>query len=194
MRRATRLPKSAILSEQLQYLKDNSANNKKLAVILWHEQKGYCAYTDEYMSRTDARDVEHFNPTLKYTAQDSYENWLIIKHQWNKEKSAKWATYQPCLHPTAHDFEQRIFYNDGEYVAAENDIAAQNLVKLLQLDDEGLSDKRKSFIKRKKKELANYLGTPEEYFQVLLKDDKYHVDYPRAIREEFGVDILELIN
>ena len=194
MRQAIRLAASAILSEQLQYLKGNSANNKKIAIILWQEQKGYCAYTDEYMSRTDAQDVEHFNPTLKYTAQDGYENWLIVKHQWNKEKSAKWATYQPCLHPCVQDFEQRILYKDGEYLAVENDIAAENLVKLLQLDDEGLSDKRKCFIRRKKKELADYLGTPEEYFQVQLKDDKYHLDYPRAIREEFGVDILALIN
>ena len=49
-------------------------------------------------------------------------------------------------------------------------------MKLLQLDDEELYDKRKCFIRRKKKELADYLGTPEEYFQVQLKDDKYHLD------------------
>ena len=51
-------------------------------------------------------------------------------------KSYKWKNYQPILHPTAEDFEERIIYLDGDYIAKSNeDIEAQNLISLLKLDD-----------------------------------------------------------
>ena len=68
-----------------------------VAKILLDEQKKFCAYTDEYVSRTDAKDIEHFNPTLKGTPEDNYYNWFLVKHQWNKEKSYKWQEFQPIL-------------------------------------------------------------------------------------------------
>ncbi len=110
MRKVQKLPNSSILIEKLQYIPGNSSNNKKIAVILQQEQKRFCAYTDEYISRTGSADIEHFNPTLKGTPEDDYENWFLVKHQWNLEKSYKWKTYQPTLHPSAEDFEQRIIY------------------------------------------------------------------------------------
>ena len=104
MRRATKNPESTILAKNMQYLVNNSSNNKKIASILFEEQKNYCAYTDEYISRTDAADIEHFNPNFKGSPEDRYYNWFLVKHQWNKEKSQKWDEFQPVLHPTASDF------------------------------------------------------------------------------------------
>lgn len=194
MRRARKLSESTILTLQLRYISGNSINNKTIAIILWDEQKGFCAYTDEHMSRTDAQDVEHFNPTLKGTAQDNYENWLLVKHRWNNEKNSKWAKFQPCLHPTAADFEDRILYIGGDYVAKADDLEANKLIALLQLDDPALADKRKMYIKTTAEHMELYGEEPSEFFRYLLERNRPNVHYPRAIREEFGVDILALIN
>lgn len=86
MRRAIKYPDSKIVEKNLNYISGNSTNNKKIADLLFEEQKKFCAYTDEYISRTDAADIEHFNPTLKDTHDDNYNNWFLVKHQWNKEK------------------------------------------------------------------------------------------------------------
>ena len=164
MRRAIKYPDSEILKDNLRYKPKNSTNNKKIANILLIEQKKFCAYTDEFISRTVSADIEHFDPTLKGTPNDNYTNWFLVKHQWNQEKGYKWENYQPVLHPTAEDFEERIIYVDGDYVAKSGeDIEAQNLISLLKLDDAGLADERKRYIKRKR-ELIEIWGMDDTIF------------------------------
>lgn len=146
------------------------------------------------MSRTSSGDIEHFNPTLKGTAEDSYHNWFLVKHQWNLEKSYKWGDYQPLLHPTDKDFEERIIYIDGDYVAkSDKDIAAKNTIKLLQLDDATLADERKKYIRRKREEIKSS-GDALAYFTALISDNVCQVSYLRAIKEEFKVDLWPLLS
>jgi len=181
-----------IITGNLKYISGNPSNNKKIADILLKEQKKFCAYTDEYISRTDAKDIEHFDPTLKDSANDNYNNWFLVKHQWNKEKSYKWDNFQPVLHPTAVDFENRIVYLDGDYIASsEVDIAAKNLISLLRLDDPALADKRKRYIKRKREEMKAFGQNEMTFFSILITADTFQVSYPRAIKEEFGIDVCE---
>jgi hypothetical protein len=195
MRRAVKYPDSKIIENNLSYVSGNSADNKKIANILFEEQRKFCAYTDEYISRTDSRDIEHFNPTLKDTPNDNYYNWFLVKHQWNKDKSYKWKNYQPILHPTSEDFEERVIYFDGDYFAkSDEDIEAQNLISLLKLDDAGLADERKRYIKRKREEIKLLQDDETTFFTALINDDPPRVCYPRAIREEFDVDILEMLD
>jgi hypothetical protein len=193
MRKAVKDPNSAIIVNGLSYIPKNSANNKKIETVLLQEQKNYCAYTDEYISRTDAKDIEHFNPTIKNTQQDNYLNWHVVKHQWNKEKGKKWADFQPVLHPEAKDFENRVIYYKGDYVAKSNDVEAGNLIRLLKLDDPMLAEKRKKYIKNTKK-LMEYYGADEHvFFNDLMGRDHEQIHYPRAIKEEFGVDIWSIL-
>lgn len=190
MRRAIKNPESEIIQKNLRYKSNNSKNNKKIANILLSEQKQFCAYTDEIISRTDSTDIEHFNPTMKNTDDDNYDNWFLVKHQWNQEKSYKWQNHQPVLHPTAEDFEERVIYVDGDYVAkSSEDIKAQNLINLLKLGDAALADERKRYIKRKREEINIFGVGNKEFFSILINDDIARVSYPRAIKEEFGVDI-----
>jgi hypothetical protein len=194
MRRVLKDPESKTLQNSLNYIPGNSNNNKKIAKILMLEQKRFCAYTDEYLSRTDARDIEHFNPTLKDTPADNYNNWFLVKHQWNKEKSYRWDMYQPVLHPTAADFEERVVYNNGDYIAkSEFDTEAVNLVKLLQLDDLALADKRKKYIARKREEIAAFQQDYKTFFTTLLNASPCQVSYLRAIREEFSIDLWQML-
>lgn len=195
MRRAVKDPASAIITGNLNYISNNSTNNKRIVDILLGEQKMFCAYTDEYISRSDAKDIEHFNPTLKDTDQDNYNNWFVVKHQWNMEKSEKWDKFQPVLHPTALDFEERIVYIQGDYVVKKiDDIEAKNLSDLLKLDDIHLANNRKKYIARKRDEIALDGNGIYDFFATLMNADPCQIKYTRAIKEEFGIDILEMIN
>ena len=194
MRRAIKYPDSEIIRKDLKYKSNNSANNKKIAKILLKEQKKFCAYTDEFISRTGSADIEHFDPTLKGTPGDNYNNWFLVKHLWNQEKSYKWKNYQPVLHPTAEDCEERIIYVDGDYVAKSGeDIEAQHLISLLKLDDAGLADERKRYIKRKRELIEIWGMGNAKFFETLINEYQEGISYPRAIKEEFGVDIWEIL-
>ena len=195
MRRVLKDPVSAIITGNLKYISNNSTNNKRIVDILLGEQKMFCAYTDEYISRTDAKDIEHFNPNLKETEQDDYNNWFVVKHQWNMEKSEKWEKFQPVLHPTSADFEERIAYFMGDYFAkSKEDVEAVNLVSLLKLDDAHLAEKRKKYIKRRKEHIELSKMDVTTYFKELIFEEPFHVHYLRAIKEEFGIDIWDMIN
>ena len=194
MKRITKKEASEIIKQNLNYLVGNSVNNKKISVLLYKEQKGFCAYTEEFISITDARDIEHFNPTLKGTDRDFYLNWFLVKHQWNKKKASKWEDYQPILHPTDATFEDRILYLDGDYVLADSeDIDAKNLIDLLQLDNAALADKRKRYIERRKEDIQIYNVKPHAFFEMLIKYEIEQISYLRALDEEFNINIWELL-
>lgn len=194
MRRVLKNNDSEVIKTNLNYIEGNSKNNLKISRILYKEQKGFCVYTEEYLGRADARDIEHFNPNLKGTSDDSYSNWFLVKHQWNKEKSSKWENYQPILLPTAINFEDRIVYDSGDYRVSDlNDNEAINLIKLLKLDDIILADERKKYIQRKAKELAVYGVSATDFFKILIDDDIKQISYLRAIQKEFNIDIWNMI-
>jgi HNH endonuclease len=195
MKRVQKKTDSEILAKMLRYIVGNSANNKAISEILFNEQNGFCAYTEEYLGRADARDIEHFNPQLKDTEHDSYDNWFLVKHQPNKEKSSKWDKFQPVLHPTANDFEKRIIYDGGDYrVYSGADTEAKHLVELLNLDDAILADERKRYIKRKRDEMDKYGTGAKTFFQDLIEINLKQISYLRAIDEEFDISIVEMIN
>lgn len=192
MKRVVKNPNSEILIQGLTYVVNG--NNSGLRDLLFAEQKGFCAYTETYLGRTDKKEIDHFNPTLKGQQTDNYQNWFLIKAQWNSEKSSKWSKFQPVLHPTATDFENRIVYSNGDYhIAKSDDIEAKNLVELIKLDDPDLASERKKYINRKREEILQFGVSPKEYFNVLIEDDLNSIRFIRAIEQEFGVNIYDLI-
>ena len=194
MRRVIKDENSEIISQNLKYIEGNSINNQNISKILFNEQKGFCAYTEEYIGRADAKDIEHFNPTIKGKNSDNYFNWFLVKHQWNKEKSSKWEKFQPILNPLDKNFNSRIIYDNGDYrISDANDIEAVNLVKLIKLDDLILADERKKYIKRKKDEIEKYGLSVKEFFEVLIEKDIKQISYLRAIKEELKIDIWNII-
>ncbi|MBN8824833.1 MULTISPECIES: hypothetical protein [unclassified Spirosoma] len=188
MRRIDKPADSKVLSKKLTY--KDGGDNKKLAQALCDEQFNICAYTETYLGRADKKDIEHFNPTIKGTLDDNYENWFLVKAQWNSEKGKKWVDFQPVLYPTAHDFEQRIIYFEGNYDTANpNDLEATNLIQLLKLDDPLLADTRKRYIQRIKSTI-NYSGkTNQDFIDDLLVTDPDGLYFIRAIEEELNVKV-----
>ena len=192
MRRVIKDDDSEVLKSNLGYIEGNSKNNLKISKILYKEQKGFCVYTEEYLGRADARDIEHFNPNLKGTKEDSYLNWFLVKHQWNSEKSTKW--FEQILLPTNENFEARVVYDNGDYRISDlNDLEAINLIKLIKLDDIILADERKKYIARKRNEIEKFGVSPEDFFAILIEDDIKQISYLRAIKEEFEIDIWNMI-
>ena len=195
MRKVLKDDNSEIVIQNLKYIESNSTNNQNISKILFKEQKGFCAYTEEYIGRADARDIEHFNPHLKGTNTDGYSNWFLVKHQWNSEKSSKWNDFQPILYPTDENFNNKIIYDSGDYrVANSDDIESTNLVKLIKLDDLILADERKKYIRRKKDEIEKFGQSAYDFFEILIQADIKQISYLRAIQEEFGIDIWNMIH
>jgi len=188
MRRIIKKPDSAIIQKNLVYKK---GDNKELSSILLKEQKNFCAYTEEYIGINDAVDVEHFNPNLKYSDADSYQNWFMVKHKPNNLKRTNWI--EPILHPTEQDFEQRLIYSDGYFFYNPEDIATKNLIDLLNLNDEIFVKNRKKYIERRKDRINEKGISSEEYFHEKVNSEIDSIKYVRAIQEEFNIKIWEMI-
>lgn len=191
MRRIEKNPDSLIVKEMLLYKK---GNNSRLSDLLADEQRNICAYTEEYLARADKAEIEHFNPNLKFSDQDGYENWFLVKAQWNNEKGRKkrWDDFQPLMHPTAEDFESRILCNNGRYILAdENDTEARNLRAYLKLDDEELAKQRVNYILRMKEDLALSGLSGQEFIDIRLSMAIYRntIYYIRAVEEELNVKV-----
>jgi hypothetical protein len=188
MRKIIKSDKSEVVREGLTY--KVNGDNKKLAESLCQEQNSICAYTETYLGRTDKKDIEHFNPTLKGTSADGYGNWFLVKAQWNSEKASKWANYQPILLPTDADFEKRIVYFEGDYIAASQaDVEAVNLIKLLKLDDYELATERYAYLENLKETLAYSGKTAQQFVDDLLSIRPSLVYFIRAVQEELNVKV-----
>lgn len=191
MRRQVKKTDSSILKNNWKYEKAG-ANNDKIGNTLLDEQSKICAYTETYLGgRFDSKDIEHFNPTLKFTPNDDYNNWFLVNHKLNLEKGSKprWKKYQPILHPTALDFEKRVVYKNGAYIWQEDDIEAKHLIEYLKLDDKSFVDERRLYIKNCRKSIDRNGQNPENYFQDLLQEDPERVKHIRAIEEEFSIKL-----
>ena len=163
--------------------------------LLLKEQKGFCAYTEHYIGFDDANDIEHFNPNLKDQPNDNYYNWYKVKHLPNQRKTDNWI--EPILLPYVENFEDRVIYNEGEYFAKLNDDEANNLIILLDLNNQKRVEDRKNYIKRRRESINDRkLQTDLEikkYFQDKIDNEINSISYLRAIQEEFGIDIWNMI-
>lgn len=198
MRKIVKLRESEILTSGLSYAK----NRDKPAIrkILLEEQKGLCAYSEDQMaSPTYAKDIEHFNPILKESADDGYENWYLASSVWNKKKGtryadSRWLKYQPVLSPSSFDIEDRLKYdiNSGAIVATNaDDEAANNTIKYLLLDDPDLSKDRKNYLFTLKEFLQDY-NLDINQLKKYLKKNPLRIKYVTAIKAEFNFDPMDL--
>lgn len=187
MRKQTKLDESPILKNAWQYPK----NRIEISGQLLDEQKNLCAYTETYLGRTDKKEIEHFNPTLKKTDKDGYENWFLVKAQWNNEKGStkRWLEHQDLFHPTDEKFEERIIYLEGEYICHPDDLEAEKLIKFLKLNDEKLTIERKNYISRRRESIDRRKTDAKTYFEELYLNEPNRVYFIRAIQEEFNIKI-----
>lgn len=193
MKRIIKSPTSEIISKKNQY--KINGENSKLTNLLFKEQKGFCAYTEEYIGFNDGKDVEHFNPNLKDKPTDNYYNWYLLKHLPNQRKTTNWN--ELILMPYAEDFEKRLIYDNCEYFAKPNDDEANNLILLFDLNNQIKVKERRVYINRRREAINDkkLLNKNEiiKYFQDKIDNEIKQISYIRAIQEEFEIDIWNMI-
>ncbi len=189
MKRINKYKDSKILTKKMQY----PADRTKIREVLQTEQGGYCAYTEARIPASFSIDIEHFNPELKETKEDGYQNWFAVSHKWNLKKgnAVRWRKYQPILYPTAEDFEKRIVYDTrtASYIHEKQDIKAKNLIDFLDINNENLIKDRADKIKlledlfkeTDKENFLEWLSTPKS------KQDL--VEFRRAIETVFNIEL-----
>ena len=94
MRKQIKTDSSKILLENIEY--HPGGDNSKLRELLFVEQKGFCAYTETYLGRTDQKDIDHFNPTKDFIDRNKYfnktkKNNKIVNNIYNSKRIKKFT-------------------------------------------------------------------------------------------------------
>ena len=187
MKRIVKDKNSEILKLNLSYPKDR----QKIRMILEKEQDGYCAYTEAKITESFSVDIEHFNPKLKSTDKDGYNNWFLVSHKYNLKKATKWEDFQHVLHPTATDLEQRLIYDEdtASYICEITDIETNNLMKLVDLNNSKLVKDRKNKIKLLNDLFAESGKTKFIDWISKPKSKKNLIEFRRAIETVFKINL-----
>jgi hypothetical protein len=170
MRYLKKIPDSRIEQEGLKYSR-NAKKNQYLRSLLLEEQKGFCAYSEKFISPIDASDIEHFDPRLKNTEQDNYRNLYAVCAWINQRKSSNIESFEPILHPSSEDLLDRIHYIDGVFRPRDPaDQEAENLIKFLGVNRPELCQERLNHVRRIR-ELQQISGLdPQDFWRFLTRD------------------------
>jgi hypothetical protein len=190
MQYLSKLTDSKIVTENLTYRK--TTERGKIRDILIQEQSEFCAYSEVYIRSVDEVHIEHFDPRLKNTINDNYQNWYGVLAKMNTNRPKKIEPYLPILHPSSEDLFKRIFYKDGIYQPFElDDTEANNLIKFLDLNKREVLEYREKHLKRIRK-LKDLCGD-EDLFLEELRENKDNLSFATALKHELGIDVSKLL-
>lgn len=188
---------SKIITENLKY--SNVSDRDTIREILLKEQKGFCAYSEEFFKNADGKQIEHFYPQNEYPQKkDEYSNIYLVKEHINQNRPKKLTTQTrtllPILNPYSNEITNRIKYAKGRYKfeVEDDDIEAKNFRDFLNLNRPELVEDRKNHVQRvlKIKELAS---NETEFMQVLSKD-KLYLSYITVLENELDQNFENLLN
>ena len=183
MRYLRKSDNSEVSAKNWQYPKDS----EKISAELRNEQIGFCAYSERYMRRTDAVDVEHFDPRLKNTENDNYWNWYAVLSWMNRRKPRNIEPFEPILQPYSEDVSQRIRYRNGQFLAVDpSDEQADNLIKYLGWNSPELAADRRKHVKRTRI-VQQTFGDNQAAFHNFLISDPDNLSFFSALNVEFGL-------
>ncbi|MEO0416103.1 MAG: hypothetical protein AAF226_14245, partial [Verrucomicrobiota bacterium] len=152
---------SLVLKQGLKYR--HKGNNSKITAILKNEQRHFCAYTEKFLSPTEATEIEHFDPRLKGTAEDSYYNWYAVIRFSNLRKKSRIDNFLPIIKP--EEASGRFIYIDHTFHPKNpDDIEALNFRDFLRLNHPSLVEDRKNHAARIKELFKLWAPDPEEQF------------------------------
>lgn len=182
---------SEIIKLKLSY--NNVSDRKELREQLKKEQKGFCAYSEKYISLTDSHDIEHFNPSLKGKNDDNYFNWYVCIHWMNSHKPKKLDNrFLPILQPFDAYIGERIIYEDNYFVAKDfTDIEAKNLIAFLGMNKPELFEERQKHVERIKS-LRNMSENDDLFIEILHKDKQY-LSFITALENSLHISLSHLL-
>lgn len=192
---------SAILLQNLVYKKGQQKNNEVLRNMLKEEQKGFCAYTEAYLSRLQTVVVEHFNSSLKYN-DDYYNYYAVIGrcNQYKKDKKYIGASFfqSPMFFQNKESLNSRIRFVNNIYEAVDpGDVDAENLIDFLGLNHPDLYEERIEHLKclREYFELSNIDLADKAAIREFLSEAEHRklLSYITAIEKEFDLELEDIL-
>jgi uncharacterized protein (TIGR02646 family) len=190
MKFLAKIKDSIALKESYSY--DKQSDRRKIREVLYNEQMGFCAYSEEYLKETDSKHIEHFDPRLKNTPKDNYWNWYLVTSWMNEHKPKKIEPYfLPILSPFSEDLDKRIIYEDGIFRAVNStDNEAIKLIKFLKLNAPELDNARKNHIGRVLY-LKGVFENDEEKLVNYLSKHIEELSYLTALEVELQIPLFE---
>lgn len=177
---------SRIIDEKHTYSLNNSRRNRQLRELLVDEQQGFCAYTEKYITPIDACEVDHFDDSKKGQPFDDYWNWYAVL-RWINLMKRPIEEHQPILTPYSDDVPDRIVYRDGMFTSTnEDDVEAQNLIKLLKWNDPGLAEERHAHIERIKWMQDKFDGTDSDFAEFIKRKPR-NLSFITALQAELDL-------
>ena len=182
---------SKIVEEGLAYRNPNQRN--RIRQILKEEQKGFCAYSERYFTNTDSIHIEHFDPRIKNTDEDNYNNWYAVLAWMNEHKPKKIDKFLPILFPNSEDIKEKIEYYDGKFIPIDSaDIESKHLIEFLGFNKYELYQDRANHIDRIKS-IKSLCENDEEFLHV-LSNDLTNLSFLTALEAELNIELFNLLN
>ncbi len=148
-------------------------------------QRGYCAYSERRLKSLDAADIEHFDPNLKATAEDTIRNWHLVLHLINNRKARKIENFLPLPDPNDPALWDRIKYEDGLFLPVDDeDLEIENLIRWIGANREEVQDERTKHVARIR-DVLEYNGL--EWLQSHLSSHPEDWSFPTALSVELGI-------
>ena len=171
----------------LQYGPDTPAIRELLLV----GQKGFCAYTEKFREPLDSIDVEHFDPRLKHTPDDSCANWFAVIGKINQRRARKIDRFLPLPDPGSDDVQRRITFDHGEFCPVDSgDEEIERLIRYIRANDELTVQQRDAHAKRIA-DLQTWMS-PEELKSHLIENPAL-LSFPSALESKLGLPVFEWI-
>ena len=189
MRYLSKTSQSIVVAKKWQY--STKSQRPKIRAALIDEQRGYCAYSEQYISPMHAAEIEHFDDSKKNTSDDNYWNWYVVLRKMNQIKMRKKIEkYNPILNPYDPQVSQRICYKAGQFQTVQSpDIEAQNLIDFLGWNDPTLARERNGFINRMKQDKARFFSNDPQGFLDYLKDYPENLSFITALEAELNISL-----
>lgn len=182
---------SSILTNGWVY-KEQSVNDLKLKTALIIEQKGFCAYSERKLAKTDKTHIEHFDPSLK--GKDDYYNYYAVIPWANYMKLGKKYTGS-LFFQDIKGFNARIVYESGNYFPIdERDQESEELIEFLGFNEPELHDDRRDHIRRLREYFNENCGGDSNKFLNYLSRHPAELSFPTAIEAEFQIDLTATIS
>ncbi|MCH2042965.1 MAG: hypothetical protein MK212_02405 [Saprospiraceae bacterium] len=177
-----------VTSQQLSYSK--VSDRSEIKRLLSDDQKGFCAYSECYITEIHSPHIEHFDGRLKNTDEDNYKNWYLCLAHMNLSKPKKIDPYLPILNPQDPDLKEHVIYDKKAHLYYSNPLieTAINLIKYLGMNKPELVEIRRKHVER----IKSIFDVADESLKQYLKNHKQELSYITALEAEFDTDFSEL--
>jgi hypothetical protein len=184
---------SKILASGITYRENSAANNLKLKNGLIAEQRGFCAYTEKYLTPLESAEVEHFNSAIKY--KDDYFNYYAVIRTANlykqDEKYKNASFFTSLFFQKSGELKARIGFESNIYFELdENDLEAREFIDFLNLNHPKLSEERKNHLSKLRdvfngydndKILAHFMKYPDDLSFITAVEKEFNANFESAL-------------